>query len=186
MDRIITRLPPLARALGLAGVVALAGCVQPASDLTGTATTSISLGQAVVQSAACLAPVTTFSNRPLLRDGKLVVKGDKAVLSGCVINPGPGVYRVLYLEFAFFDGQGRMMGSTTKEDTTYLPPFSAMPATPNSPTGLPRWLQPFTVDGDKDVTRAEILMHVVICPTASPAGCREEHDLAVIDRDFTS
>lgn len=156
-----------------AGMGALGGCnVPPPSSQSAVGTRAV-----VLDNAACAAPVATNSNFPIIRDAMLRLENGMAVLTGCVINPGPNAYRDLGVEAAFFDQQGHLLNSVG-EGATYLPPYAAPPA---SATGLPRWMQPFDVQSYSNAAQAEILLDTVIC---APDGrtCSEEHETAVVPR----
>jgi hypothetical protein len=159
--------------LAVAGLAALPGCTLPPQQ----SAVPLHTGQIALNDAACLAPLSAVSNAPIIRDGQLRIENDAAVLSGCVINPGPREYRLLDLEFAFFDAQGRLL-SAGGDQTSYLPPYSATPA---SPSGAPRWLEPFDIQSEPSATQAQIMVHAILC-SSDGKSCSEEHGMAVVPR----
>lgn len=156
----------------LAVSAALAACAQ--SPPPGTQNRA---SLATFDTAACLEPVAASSLLPIIRDARLRLENNAVVLTGCVINPGPNVYRGLALQFAFFDAEGHFLNSVGEEAVNLLP-YSAPPG---SAAGLPRWMQPFDVQSYPTATRAEIFLRVFAC---SPEGraCSQEQQIAVVRR----
>lgn len=166
------RLPTLAL---LSGALAATACTLPPAN-QGMPGPIVHLGLMPNDPTACLGPVRATSNMPLLRDAKLGATNGEAKLTGCVINPGPLGYRAIIVEITFFDSEGHILSSVTR-DSIDLPAYSATPA---AQTGAPRWLIPIDVSADPNAVQAEVVVHALVCAGTGPRGCTEEHDTSVV------
>ncbi len=159
----------------LGAALALAGCEMPPPP-QGPGTPIVHLGLMPNDPAPCLGAVRSVSNAPILRDAKLAATGGIAKLTGCILNPGPLGYRAIIVEISFFDAEGHLLSSLTR-DSVDLPAYSA---SPSQPTGAPRWLIPIDVEADPNAIQAEVVVHALVCAGIGVRGCTEEHDTAVV------
>lgn len=159
----------------LAGALTLAGCQMPGPPQS-PGTPIVHLGLMPNDPAPCLAALRSTGNAPILRDAKLATTNGTAKLTGCILNPGPLSYRAIIVEISFFDAEGHLLSSLTR-DSVDLPAYSATPA---QASGAPRWLIPIDVDADPNAIQAEVVVHALVCAGPGVRGCTEEHDTAVV------
>ncbi len=171
----LRKLSPPGLLVTCAAVLALAGCQMP-PPRQGPGTPIVHLGLMPTDPAPCLGPVRSVSNAPVLRDARLAASNGEAKLTGCILNPGPLDYRAIIVEISFFDSEGHLLSSLTR-DSVDLPAYAAIPA---KPAGAPRWLIPIDVEADPNAVQAEVVVHALVCAGIGVRGCTEEHDTAVV------
>ncbi len=170
----VTRLRKFSALSALAAALVLAGCQVPPPRQAGTPI--VHLGLMPLDPAPCLGALHSISNAPILRDAKLAATNGTAKLTGCILNPGPLDYRAIIVEISFFDSEGHLLSSLTR-DSVDLPAYAAAPA---KTAGPPRWLIPIDVEADPNAVQAEVVVHALVCAGLGVRGCTEEHDTAVV------
>lgn len=159
----------------LSGALAATACTPPPSNQAMMGPI-VHLGLMPNDPTACLGPIHAASNMPLLRDAKLAAVGGEAKLTGCILNPGPLGYRAIIVEITFFDAEGHILSSVTR-DSIDLPAYSATPA---AQAGAPRWLIPVDISTDPNAVQAQVVVHALVCAGITTRGCTEEHDTSVV------